>query len=77
MNKKQRDRLEGIKDKLIDLKQELEEMRDEEQAKYDNAPENLQQSEQYTRIESIAEKLSDSVDNLDQVDSDLDAALSI
>jgi DNA repair ATPase RecN len=77
MKQEQRNRVEEIKDLLMNLKQELHEMAEEEQTKYNNAPENLQNSETYTRIEEAANELSEAVDNLDQVDSNLDKVLSI
>lgn len=39
MNKSRRKRIQDIKDKLLDLLAEIEEIKDEEQEAYDNLPE--------------------------------------
>lgn len=58
MNKARRKRIEEIVGKIIDCREELEAIRDEEQEALDNMPENLQNSER-------AEIASDTIDNID------------
>lgn len=76
MNKKQRSRLETIKDKLDELAAEVREIGEEEQEKYNNAPENLQNSEKYQAIEGSASTLSDAADEIEQASSSIDDTLS-
>jgi len=60
MNQKERERLQIIRD-------ELQCMQECEQDKFDNAPENLQDSERYERIQEIADSLQEAIDNLDNI----------
>lgn len=65
MNKSRRKKIQDIKDKLLDLLTEIEEIRDEEQEAYDNLPESLQEGEKGTMM-------SDAIDNLDSAYSSLE-----
>lgn len=58
MNKDRRERLQELKDKLLDIQTGLEEIKDEEQEAYDNLPESLQEGDK-------GQKMSDAIDNLD------------
>lgn len=58
MNKARRKRIEEIVGNIIDCREELEAIRDEEQDYLDNMPENLQNSER-------AEIASETIDNID------------
>lgn len=60
MNQKGRDRLSELKD-------EIEQMQSEEQEKYDNAPEGLECSERYERILENADQLQEAIDILEEV----------
>lgn len=62
--------LEDIKNQLSTL----EEMRDEEESKFDNMPEGLQESERGEAIQEAIDKLSEVVDMLESVASDLEDA---
>lgn len=68
MNKDRRKRIQDIKDQLVDLQTEIEEIKDEEQEAYDNLPESLQDGEK-------GEKMTDAVDNLDLAYSSLEDAI--
>lgn len=65
MNKDRRKRIQDIKDQLIDLQTDIEEIKDEEQEAYDNLPESLQDGEK-------GEKMYDAIDNLDSAYSSLE-----
>ncbi len=45
----------------------LSEIMDEEQDKFDNAPENLQGTEQYEKFEENAEQIQEAIDILEEV----------
>jgi len=76
MNKKQRKDLEDIKAKIDELLNEVQFMSDEENDKWNNATESLQQTEKFKTIESIASALDSAVGSLKQAASDVDEALS-
>lgn len=65
MNNTRRKRIQKLKDKLLDLLTEIEEIKDEEQEAYDNLPGSLQDGEQ-------GEKMSEAIDNLDSAYSSLE-----
>lgn len=56
---------------LEDLRDELQEIQQEEQDCYDNAPVNLQCSERYEQIEANADGLENACDELDSVISEI------
>lgn len=68
MNKQRRKTLNEIYKKVAELRDWLEEVKDEEENYRDNIPENLQNSDRY----GIAEE---ACDNLDSAISSLDEAL--
>ena len=65
MNKQQRKRLNELIEHVEGIVTELDEMAQEEQEKYDNMPEGLQESER-------GEALQDAADNLQQAHDDLE-----
>lgn len=69
MNKLGRKQIEAIISKLEDLRDEIEALKDEEQEKYDNLPESLQDSER-------GETFTDNVDNMETAYDDIDDAIS-
>lgn len=69
MNKLGRKQIEAIISKLEDLRDEIETLKDEEQEKYDNLPESLQDSER-------GETFTDNVDNMETAYDDIDDAIS-
>lgn len=71
MNKKQRNKLERIASQLEDLKSDLETIRDEEDEKLDNIPDNLNCSDRYNdmwvvrdNLEAVIDDLDNTIDNL-------------
>ncbi len=66
MNRLQRKDLEGLKEKIGEVMEDIEQIRDDEQEKFDNTPENLQDGER-------AEKLYQSVETLEELIEELNA----
>jgi len=60
MNKKQREELEEIKDKITNLEEE-------EREKYDNCPESLQDTDRVLKFEENADKLQEIIDLIDEI----------
>ena len=56
---------------LEEIKNKLETMRDEEENKFDNMPEGLQDSERGEAMQEAMEQLEMACDSLDEVISDL------
>lgn len=71
MNAQRRKAIDAITDKLLELKEELESLRDEEQECYDNLPESLQYSERGEAMEENVSDLDEACDELDTVISNL------
>ena len=71
MNAEQRKRLSQIIDQLNSTLCEIEEMKDEEEMKYDNLPESLQSSEKGDRFQEVHSTLDDAYSYLDDAISSL------
>ncbi len=75
MNAEQRKRLSQILEKLNDCMSEIEEIRDEEEEKYDNLPDSLRDGEKGDRfqenigyLEDADSYISDCIDALDSIE---------
>ena len=68
MNKQRRKWLENVSAMIERAKEELEQIRDEEQEAYDNIPESLQDSDR-------GNTMYENIDNLDTMASDLEDIL--
>ena len=68
MNAEQRKKIETIVEKVNALKSEVETLREEEQTKYDNLPEGLQQGTQ-------GEAMTNAIEYLEMAESSLDEAV--
>lgn len=64
MNKQQRKKLSDMLDEIAGYVSTLEEMAEEEQEKYDNMPEGLQDSERGQAIQEAADNLQQAADDL-------------
>ena len=64
MNKATRAAIEKIVNTLETLGDEVENLHDDEQEKFDNAPEGLEGSERYAAIEAAADNLDTAHDNI-------------
>lgn len=65
MNKSQRKELEKIANNIELLIEGLQRIQEEEQDKYDNAPESLQESERVQQYETNAQELEEAIENID------------
>lgn len=77
MNKIRRKKLAKIKEKITDLKYELEEIKEEEQDCFDNLPYSLQASskgeemdENIYYLDNTMEILENALDELDNIDTE-------
>lgn len=66
MNQKQRDSLNALIGKLEEIKAEVETAQQEEQDKFDNLSEGLQQAERGQAMEQAAQSLEEVVNSLDE-----------
>lgn len=65
MNKDRRARIQALINKLEDIKEDIDFIKDEEQEYYDNMPENFQMGEK-------GDKAQEAIDNLDYAYSSID-----
>jgi division protein CdvB (Snf7/Vps24/ESCRT-III family) len=66
MNKETRKELEKVIEIINDLKEILTTVIDEEQSKYDNLPEGLQQAENGAKMEESVASLEEALSHLDE-----------
>ena len=67
MNKQRRAELEKIKDLASDMHYRLVVVKNEEEEYRDNMPENLQNSEKYERADEIVSELEEALDQLEEI----------
>lgn len=75
MNKKDRKVISGWIDNLERIKSEIEDMQTEEECKFDNLPEGIQESERGERILDAIENLGYSVDSIEEAIDSLNEAM--
>lgn len=66
MNKQRRKTLQELYDIIVEAKDNLDEVRDEEECYKDNMPENLQNSERYERACETVEALESALSSLEE-----------
>ncbi len=66
MNKQNRKDIEKLIDKLDEVKTEIEFMQEDEESKYDNLPEGIQDSEKGDAMQEAIEYLGYAVDSIDE-----------
>lgn len=64
MNKKQRQRLDELISQVEGIAEDIQAMQEEEQEKYDNLPEGLQDSEMGEALQEAADNLGEAYDEL-------------
>lgn len=64
MNKTQRKNIERLFDRLSEINEELEYIKNEEEEKMDNLPENLQNSVKYEEFEAAVKALDDALSSI-------------
>lgn len=74
MNNTRRKAIQSIMDKLEELMEEIEAIKDEEQEAYDNLPESLQNSERGEAMDSAVYNLEDAAENVQLVIDALESA---
>lgn len=74
MNNTRRKAIQNIMDKLEELMEEIEAIKDEEQEAYDNLPEFLQNSERGEAMDSAVYNLDDAAENVQLVIDALESA---
>lgn len=72
MNKQQRNKLKDIQAQLSSLISIVTSIKEEEQDKLDNTPENLQNSERYTQMEDAVDYLEEAIDNMEKAYENID-----
>lgn len=66
MNSERRKKLESLYCKLTDIKDILDEIKDEEECCFDNIPENLQNSEKYERVATAYDALDSAFTSIEE-----------
>lgn len=78
MNKKTRAQLEQYHDQLVDIISAIRQIGEDEQEKYDNAPENLQNSERVQLWQECADAITSVSDDLENAaDALMDDVISV
>lgn len=72
---KLRDEVDSLKSQLLDLSEQVQEIRDEEDDKYYNLPDSLQESKVGKTIMEGEESLDEIIYNFEQVESEFDTLL--
>lgn len=75
MNKIRRKALQEIYDKLSDLREELETIKDEEDESRENIPENLQGSERYEQSETASGNIDEAMEYLSSACDSIESAM--
>lgn len=75
MNNNRRKIIQGIRDSIIDLQTELEEVQSEEQDAYDNLPESLQESEKGQVMYDALDNIESAISSLNEVMEYLDNSI--
>lgn len=71
MNKAQKKQLQTVRDALIDLRNLIEEVTEEEKAVFDNTPENLRGTDRYVQCESEIIALEEAMDYIESARNEL------
>ena len=66
MNKSRRATLNMIANSLVELKSQLEIVRDDEQDAYDNLPESIQESERGDTMQEAVDNMEYAIDSLEE-----------
>lgn len=74
MNKPRRKELDVLIEKIHLISEELECVMNDEEEYRDNIPENLQDSEKYTKADEACDSLQEAIDQLEESISNIEAA---
>lgn len=75
MNKFRRKALQDIFDKITELQEELEAIKDEEDESRENMPENLQGSERYEQSETASSDMEEAIEYLSSACDSIESAM--
>lgn len=75
MNKLRRKSLQEIFDKLSDLREEIESIKDEEDESRENMPENLQGSERYEQSETASYSMDEAMEYISSACDSIESAM--
>lgn len=75
MNKFRRKALQDIYDKITELQEELEAIKDEEDESRENMPENLQGSERYEQSETASSDMEEAIEYLSSACDSIESAM--
>jgi len=75
MNKLRRKSLQEIFDKLSDLREEIESIKDEEDESRENMPENLQGSERYEQSETASYNMDEAMEYISSACDSIESAM--
>lgn len=75
MNKEQRKQLNLVIDTLANLREEIEAIRQEEEDKKDNLPENMQDGEKASKYEQCIDNLQSAIDSIEEAESSITDAM--
>lgn len=74
MNKVRRKQLEEVMLRLVNLRDELESIMQDEEEYRDNIPENLQSSEKYEKADDACSYLQTAIDAFDEIAENIESA---
>lgn len=75
MNKFRRKALQDIFDKITELQEELEAIKDEEDESRENMPENLRGSERYEQSETASSDMGEAIEYLSSACDSIESAM--
>lgn len=75
MNNERRKALSKIKNRIEDIREDIEQLLDEEQECFVGIPENMQNGERYEKSENAISALEEVIENLEDAAENIDAAI--
>ena len=75
MNKVRRASLQKLFDRLTEIQEEIESIRDEEDESRENMPENLQNSERYEQSETASANMDEAIEYISSACDSLESAM--
>lgn len=75
MNAARRKLIQGVIDKLNEIKEEIDIIKDEEQSALDMIPDNLQEGERATTMQTAVDALENSSSSIDDIVTELDEVI--
>lgn len=76
MNNDRRARIQALIDKLEDIKEDIDSIKEEEQGYYDNMPESIQAGERGDKAQEAIDNLENALSSFDEISDYLEEALA-